>query len=155
MRAEYDFSKGVRGKYHKRIAKEGSNIVVLEPDVAKAFPDSASVNEALRLLLKAGQSVMASTSRIPTVDELWAFARSVEGEPLQTSYRPKPFTVSVDGAKLRITPGSGKPRATTRTRVAEILKKLERTGTFQPVQYQHLTYNASYVLTLVKLWQGA
>ena len=47
MREEYDFSKGVRGKYAERFAK-GSNVVVLEPDVAKAFPDSKSVNRALR-----------------------------------------------------------------------------------------------------------
>ncbi|MCC6196672.1 MAG: hypothetical protein IT518_19635, partial [Burkholderiales bacterium] len=56
MRAEYDFSKGVRGKYAKRLGKEGSNVVVLDPDVAKAFPTSAAVNEALRIVLKAGQS---------------------------------------------------------------------------------------------------
>ncbi len=48
---EYDFSKGVRGKYAKRYA-EGTNIVVLAPDVAQVFPDSESVNEALRLLVK-------------------------------------------------------------------------------------------------------
>lgn len=55
MRAEYDFdySKAVRGKYHKRLLKkEGSNVVVLDRDVAKAFPDSASVNKALRTVLK-------------------------------------------------------------------------------------------------------
>lgn len=64
MRAEYDFSKGgVRGKYYRRLMKEGSNIVVLEPDVAKAFPDSASVNEALRVVLKAGQSARRLTTR--------------------------------------------------------------------------------------------
>ena len=51
MLNEYDFSKGVRGKYAKRFAK-GSNVVVLSPDVAKVFPDSASVNEALRALIK-------------------------------------------------------------------------------------------------------
>jgi len=51
MREEYDFSQGVRGKYAKRYAA-GSNVVVLSPDVAKAFPDSKSVNEALRALLK-------------------------------------------------------------------------------------------------------
>ena len=51
MLDEYDFSKGVRGKYAKRFA-EGSNIVVLSPDVAEFFPDSDSVNEALRLLIK-------------------------------------------------------------------------------------------------------
>jgi hypothetical protein len=54
MRAEYDFdySKGVRGKYYKRLIKEGSNVVVLDPDVAKAFRTSKEVNEALRSLLE-------------------------------------------------------------------------------------------------------
>ena len=54
MRAEYDFdySKGVRGKYYKRLLKEGSNVVVLDRDVAKVFPDSASVNKALRSVLE-------------------------------------------------------------------------------------------------------
>lgn len=50
MRDEYDFSKGVRGKYARRFA-EGSNVVVLEPDVARVFADSESVNEALRSLV--------------------------------------------------------------------------------------------------------
>jgi hypothetical protein len=50
MREEYDFSAGMRGKYAKRFA-EGTNLVVLEADVAKSFPDSASVNEALRKVL--------------------------------------------------------------------------------------------------------
>lgn len=63
MRPEYDFSSAVRGKYHKRLAKEGSNVVFLEPDIAKAFPDSASVNEALRVVLKAGQSARRLTTR--------------------------------------------------------------------------------------------
>jgi hypothetical protein len=44
-----DFSKGVRGKYAHRYAR-GTNVVVLQEDVAKLFPDSASVNQALRLL---------------------------------------------------------------------------------------------------------
>ena len=56
LRAEYDFSKGVRGKYRKRLLKEDSNVVILEPDVARAFPDSASVNEALRVVIKVGQA---------------------------------------------------------------------------------------------------
>ena len=49
MRPEYDFSGGVRGKYIKRLAK-GSNVVVLDKDVASVFPDSVSVNEALRAI---------------------------------------------------------------------------------------------------------
>jgi hypothetical protein len=54
MRAEYDldYSKAERGKYYKRLLKEGSNVVVLDRDVAKQFPDSASVNTALRSVLK-------------------------------------------------------------------------------------------------------
>lgn len=49
MLAEYDFSRGIRGKYAKRYA-EGTNVVVIEPDVAKIFPDHDSVNQALRSL---------------------------------------------------------------------------------------------------------
>lgn len=52
LRPEYDLKslRGVvRGKYHQR-AIAGTNLVVLEPDVARAFPDSNSVNRALRLL---------------------------------------------------------------------------------------------------------
>lgn len=53
LRPEYDFDylKAVRGKYYKRILEEGANVVMLEPDVAKAFSDSAAVNDALRSLL--------------------------------------------------------------------------------------------------------
>lgn len=46
---EYDFSKGRRNKYASRYA-EGTNVVLLDPDVAKDFPDSNAVNEALRAL---------------------------------------------------------------------------------------------------------
>jgi len=57
MRPEYRLSdfkeKGVRGKYYERIMREGTNVVLLDPDVWKAFPHSASVNQALRSLLKA------------------------------------------------------------------------------------------------------
>lgn len=49
MRAEYDFSGAMRGETAKRHA-QGTNVVLLEADVAKVFPDSASVNQALRAL---------------------------------------------------------------------------------------------------------
>jgi hypothetical protein len=51
MRANYDFSNGVRGKYARRFS-QGTNLIVLEPDVLKTFPDSAAVNKALRDLIK-------------------------------------------------------------------------------------------------------
>lgn len=51
MGAEYDFSKGTRGKYAERYA-EGSNVVVLDPDVASEFKSAREVNEALREVLR-------------------------------------------------------------------------------------------------------
>ncbi|MFL6597197.1 MAG: hypothetical protein ACJ8KF_04465 [Chthoniobacterales bacterium] len=51
MQAEYDFSPGVRGKYARRYT-EGTNVVVLDPDVAKVFPNAEAVNKSLRNLAK-------------------------------------------------------------------------------------------------------
>lgn len=51
MLSEYDFSKGVRGKYASAY-HEGVNIVKIDEDVTKIFPDSKSVNEALRTLMR-------------------------------------------------------------------------------------------------------
>lgn len=65
LRQEYDFdySKAVRGKYYRRLLEEGSNVAVLEPEIAKAFRDSASVNEALRSLLELTRSTKRLTRR--------------------------------------------------------------------------------------------
>ncbi|MFZ0545574.1 MAG: hypothetical protein WAM60_09050 [Candidatus Promineifilaceae bacterium] len=61
MLDDYDFSQGIRGKYVQRFA-EGSNVVVLSPDIAEIFPDSESVNNALRMLVEvAGKS----TGKVP------------------------------------------------------------------------------------------
>jgi hypothetical protein len=51
MRPEYDFSKAVRGVTAARYA-EGTNVVLLDPDVAKIFPDTRAVNEALRTIAR-------------------------------------------------------------------------------------------------------
>ncbi len=58
LRPEYDFdySKAARGKYCQRLLEEGSNVVILDPDLVKAFHDSASVNKALRSLLELTRS---------------------------------------------------------------------------------------------------
>ena len=57
LRPEYDFASmkgGVRGKYFER-ARKGTNLVLLDPDVAKAFPTPESVNDALRMLVKVAE----------------------------------------------------------------------------------------------------
>jgi len=65
LRPEYDFdySKAVRGKYYHRLIEEGSNVIILDPDIAKAFHDSASVNRALRSLLELTRSTKRLTRR--------------------------------------------------------------------------------------------
>jgi len=50
MRPEYDFSGGVRGKYVDRY-RAGANVVLVEPELTRAFPDSRPANDALRALL--------------------------------------------------------------------------------------------------------
>jgi hypothetical protein len=58
---EFDYSTAVRGKYHRRLMKEGANVAVLEPDVAKVFRNSAAVNEALRSLLRISETTRRLT----------------------------------------------------------------------------------------------
>lgn len=55
LRPEYDFSSAVRGKHYKAY-QEGTNVVLLDPDIAKVFKDSESVNHALRMLLELSES---------------------------------------------------------------------------------------------------
>ncbi len=65
LRPEYDLSKvkgGARGKYH-RAATAGTNLFLIEPELATLFPDAESVNRALRVLAEAGRSVIAPQRR--------------------------------------------------------------------------------------------
>ena len=62
MRQEYDFSSGVRGKHHKAY-RRGTNVVLLEPDVAEVFKDSAAVNAALRALAQVARAITPSSDR--------------------------------------------------------------------------------------------
>jgi hypothetical protein len=68
LRPEYDFSKmqgGVRGKYVE-CYKAGTNVVLLDPDVAQVFPTSEAVNEALRLLMQIAQRQKLNNGLEPT-----------------------------------------------------------------------------------------
>jgi hypothetical protein len=61
MADEYDFSKGIRGTTAKRYAA-GSNVIVLDPDVAAVFPDASTVNQALRLLARLAAAASSARS---------------------------------------------------------------------------------------------
>jgi hypothetical protein len=62
MRPEYDFSGGIRGKHYRRYT-ESSNVVVLDPDVHKQFRNADAVNEALRSLIRGGDTRQSPTKR--------------------------------------------------------------------------------------------
>lgn len=59
-----DLSKAVRGKHYDRLLKYGSNIVLLDPDLLDSFPDSPSVNRALRAFLAINHQVQEAGTRI-------------------------------------------------------------------------------------------
>ncbi len=61
MKAEYDIRGGVRGKYYERY-REGTNVVLLEPDVAAVFRNSQSVNRTLRMLIDLARKQVDDTS---------------------------------------------------------------------------------------------
>jgi hypothetical protein len=63
MRPEYDFSGGVRGKYAAQYTK-GMHLVKLDPDVYEVFPDSESVNAALRIVMRAGAKAAISKIKV-------------------------------------------------------------------------------------------
>ncbi len=60
---KFDYSKAVRGKYCRRLMREGANVVVLEPDIAHMFRNSAAVNDALRSLLDVSEKTRRLTAR--------------------------------------------------------------------------------------------
>ena len=63
LSSEYDFSIGIRGKHHEAYQR-GTNIVVLEPEVARVFRDSEAVNRALRMLIDlAGEEVQRNLTK--------------------------------------------------------------------------------------------
>ena len=63
LRSEYhfDYSTAIRGKFYRRLMREGANVAVLEPDVAKVFRTSAAVNQSLRFLLRVSETTRRLT----------------------------------------------------------------------------------------------
>lgn len=81
MRAEYDLTKlgpGVRGKYYRE-ATAGTNLVLIEPDLAEVFPDGESVNRALRILAEAAAAAKPKVR--PVSDRLRGNIRRVLDRP--------------------------------------------------------------------------
>ena len=81
MLPEYDFTGAVRGKYYERY-REGTNVILLDPDVAEVFRDAAAVNDALRLLVSVARTKV-------TKQRTGAGARKRPNGPPQLSSRTK------------------------------------------------------------------
>ena len=85
MRPEYDIRGGVRGKYYERY-RAGTNVVLLERDLAEVFQDSESVNRALRLLVNVAQASASSEGRRGLT------RRSIRPRPRAGSAKAKPVS---------------------------------------------------------------
>ncbi len=64
----FDYTMAVRGMYYQRLLEAGANVVVLDPDIARAFRDSAAVNEALRSLLELSDVTQRLTTHAQGAD---------------------------------------------------------------------------------------
>lgn len=110
MRSEYDIRGGVRGKYYERY-QQGTNVVLLEPDVASVFPDSASVNRALRMLIDVARGhVSGAAGQQDLIERLQATARMRHSEGREAPCRfapPEPLerTRLPTGRPLSASPG--------------------------------------------------
>ncbi|MDQ5909952.1 MAG: 5-methylcytosine-specific restriction enzyme [Pseudomonadota bacterium] len=93
---------------------------------------------------------------IPDIETLMVFARALKGEPLQTIWRKKTFYINLIGDDLEFIPVSSRaPRRERYDQIKALLDELTETGSFRKSDYADLSFNASYVLALVKQWQTA
>lgn len=90
----------------------------------------------------------------PTCEELISFAKTILGQELKTASRQRPFTVDVADDGFVFTPATGVARGTTdRKRAEKILARFAETGSLRPGDYQGITFNASYFLSLLSAYQ--
>jgi len=89
----------------------------------------------------------------PTSSEFFAFCRNIEGEELFTQTQGKSFSVEVVGDLLYFVPGSsGKRRKADLEKVSQVVARLSEIDSQRPVDYQDITFNASYILELIRQW---
>lgn len=89
----------------------------------------------------------------PTVAQLLDYARSKHGTMLHTLRNKTPFRVEVIGDGLAFLPSSGQPRREGQARIEAVLREFGKKNSWQMSDYRELTFNASYLLTLLKGWQ--
>ena len=95
-----------------------------------------------------------SVNGVPSAQTLLAFCKSKQGERLTTLARGNPFTIEIVGPYVEITPGTSRtPRREPKANIDAVLARLAQKQSFRMSDYQDISFNASYILALVKLWQ--
>ncbi|MDP1637175.1 MAG: hypothetical protein Q8K74_01965 [Candidatus Nitrotoga sp.] len=91
---------------------------------------------------------------LPTLTEFRTFCRSIEGEVLLTQARAKPFSVALVAGSLYFIPvSSGKKRKADQAGISQVIVRLSKTGSQVQAQYKDITFNASYILEIIRQWQ--
>ena len=92
---------------------------------------------------------------LPTSSEFLNFCRSIEGETLLTQVREKPFSVEVITGLLYFIPSSsGKRRRANLDKISQVVARLSEIDSQLPADYQDITFNASYILEILRQWQA-
>jgi hypothetical protein len=100
-------------------------------------------------------SSLVDCAGVPSTDALFCFCKTLQGETLRTMVRKTQFRVEVVESFLEITPtSSGGARRESKATISGLLARFDKTRSFQMSEYQDVSFNASYVLALVKAWQS-
>jgi len=118
----------------------------VQPVLPRAgLPPNTTVSQLLRV----------DSAGVPSADDLFGFCKTLRGETLRTIVRKTQFRIEVIDSCLEITPASsGGARRESKAAVSGLLARFDKTGSFQMSDYQDVSFNASYVLALVKAWQS-
>lgn len=157
---EINLSAGLEDSLIKALSppwngRDTANRSTFEPGSRSTF---AAINPEKNLYQEVQHSqIMKNNQGSPmslSAENIFAFVRNHQSEIFLTLRRKSPFRVEVVGNFLEITPGSSKtPRRESREQVASLLKQFAKSGSFQMSDYRELTFNASYLLALIKCLQ--
>lgn len=134
-----------------RVATTSNTCTACEKNVPARTSDVQSSQKMI-----SSRPGITGRAHLPSAQTLLTYARELRGAVLETLTRKTSFRIEVIGSDLEFTPSTS--RAARRERQATLTKVLERFGdinSYQMSDYQDLSFNASYILALVKHWQNS
>lgn len=141
------------GKGAAMNAPNAANLPNTSPNVATRSPRLVAGAEPPNTTTT--QSSLVDCAGAPSADALFDFCKTLQGETLRTMVRKTQFRVEVVESFLEITPASsGGARRESKASITGLLARFDKNRSFQMSDYQDVSFNASYVLALVKAWQA-